>query len=149
MKKLFIYILPVMLVLLLMQTTTKAQNIINDADRQKALTNTIGGRLNVNNQKANEMAVVLNYRRNEILELMKDKTMDPREKDKLLRYLFAQRNKKMDSVFTPMQKMMMVDSNNQAVKKAGLYRKNMRLKLESESKQRAFKDKTLPFTQNK
>ncbi len=145
MKKLFIYILPVMLVLLLMQTTTKAQNIINDVDREKTSTTKIGSKLNVNSQKAKDMAVVVNYHRNEILELMKDKTMDPREKDKLLRDLFAQRNKKMDSVFTPMQKMMMVDTNNQAVKKVGQYRKNMLLKLESEAKQRSFKDKTLPF----
>jgi hypothetical protein len=144
-----IYILPAILVLLLVKTTVKAQNIVNAGDLQTIYRNKIISRLSVGSQKADNIASVVNYRRNEILELIKDKTMDARQKDQLLKALFEQRNNKIDSVLTPEQKRMMIDTNNQPIKKAIQYRLDLLKKIKKEATRKSLENKALPINQNK
>lgn len=115
MKQLFKHTYQYFLVLGILLTTNaslKAQSTAVDTTSDK-----LAKTLSINKEKAKQIQSALNYRHEEITNVMKDPNIKPADKQKQLKRLFADRKHKIDSTMTPALKQKLNELRADDIKK--------------------------------
>jgi hypothetical protein len=110
MKKINPYRYLLLLALLAATATVSAQNKRNISARDSAVKDTaalakMATDLGITKQKARQLNTVMNYKHNELEQIMKNPATDAVHKQGYLKRIMLQRHYKLDSMLTPAQKM--------------------------------------------